>query len=41
MRYIYRKTKAEAKQALRAALQARDAGIVPASKMTMAMLQRN
>jgi integrase len=34
-RYLYRKTKAEAKAALRAALQDRDDGIVPASKMTV------
>ena len=37
-RYLYRKTKAEAKAALRAALQDRDDGIVPASKMTVAVL---
>jgi integrase len=34
-RYLYRKTKAEAKAALRAALQDRDNGIVPASKLTV------
>jgi hypothetical protein len=33
--YLYRKTKAEAKQALRQALKGRDEGIVPASKMTL------
>ena len=35
VRYIYRKSKAEAKQALREALKDRDDGIVPASKMTV------
>ena len=34
-RYLYRKTKAEAKQALREALKDRDDGIVPASKLTV------
>jgi integrase len=36
-RYIYRKTKQEAKQALREALRDRDDGIVPPSKMTVGM----
>jgi hypothetical protein len=35
VRYLYRKTKAEAKQALREALTDRDNGIIPASKMTV------
>jgi integrase len=35
VRYLYRKTKAEAKQALRKALTDRDNGIIPASKMTV------
>ena len=35
VRYLYRKTKAEAKQALREALTDRDNGIVPPSKMTL------
>src|SRR5215212_12046261 len=34
-RYIYRKTKAEAKKALREALQDRDDNIVPADKVTV------
>jgi hypothetical protein len=34
-RYLYRKTKPEAKQALRAALQDRDDNIVPADKLTL------
>jgi hypothetical protein len=33
--YLYRKTRTEAKQALRQALKDRDEGIVPASKMTL------
>jgi integrase len=37
-RYIYRKTKGEAKQALRKALSDRDAGIVPPSKMNVSNL---
>ncbi len=37
VRYIYRKSKAEAKQALREALRDRDEGIVPPSKMTVGM----
>jgi Phage integrase, N-terminal SAM-like domain len=37
-RYLYRKTKAEAKAALRKALQDRDNGIVPASKMSVSAL---
>jgi len=35
-RYLYRKTKAEAKQALREALRDRDDNIIPAEKMTLA-----
>ncbi len=35
-RYLYRKTKGEARQALREALEDRDDGIVPANKMTVA-----
>jgi integrase len=35
MRYLYRKTKAEAKKALREALKDRDDGIIPPSKMTV------
>jgi integrase len=35
VRYLYRKTRAEAKQALRKALTDRDNGIVPPSKMTV------
>ena len=35
VRHIYRKSKAEAKQALREALTDRDNGIVPPSKMTV------
>ena len=34
-RYIYRKSKGEAKEALREALRDRDDGIVPPSKMTL------
>ncbi len=34
-KYLYRKTKAEAKKALREALQARDEGIIPVGKMTL------
>ena len=34
-RYIYRKTKAEAKQALREALTDREEGILPPSKITV------
>lgn len=34
-RYLYRQTKKEAKAALREALQARDAGIIPVGKMTL------
>lgn len=37
-KYLYSSSKSEDKAALRAALQDRDAGVVPASKMTMAML---
>ena len=37
-RYLYRKTKSEAKQALREALRDRDEGIVPPSKMTVGVL---
>jgi integrase len=37
-RYLYRKGRREAKQALRAALKDRDEGITPASKMTVAAL---
>jgi integrase len=37
-KYIYRKTKAEAKKALRDALQDRDDGIIPANKTTVGML---
>ncbi len=37
VRYIYRKSKNEAKQALREALTDRDSGIVPPSKMTVGM----
>ncbi|MDQ4003574.1 MAG: site-specific integrase, partial [Actinomycetota bacterium] len=36
--YLYRKTKTEAKQALREVLKDRDEGIVPANKMTIGML---
>ena len=35
-RYLYRKTKAEAKQALREALRDRDDNIIPAEKTTLA-----
>jgi predicted negative regulator of RcsB-dependent stress response len=34
-RYLYRKTKAEAKKALRQALKDRDDGYVPADKLTV------
>lgn len=34
-RYLYRKSKQEAKQALRAALENRDDNIVPAYKLTL------
>jgi integrase len=37
VRYIYRKTKAEAKKALREALQDRDDNIVPADKLTVGL----
>ena len=37
-RYVYRKTKTEAKQALRQALKDRDDRIIPANKMTVAVL---
>jgi integrase len=37
-RYVYRRTKTEAKQALREALKDRDDGIVHANKMTIAVL---
>src|SRR3712207_3856459 len=37
-RYLYRKTKSEARQALRDALRDRDEGIVPPSKMTVGVL---
>ncbi len=37
-RYIYRKTKSEARQALREALTDRDAGITPVAKMTVGSL---
>jgi hypothetical protein len=36
-RYIYRKTRAEAKQTLRQALKDRDDGIIPPSKMTVGL----
>ncbi len=36
-RYLYRKSKGEAKQALREALKDRDDGIIPASKMTVGL----
>ena len=35
-RYVYRQSKAEAKQALREALRDRDEGIIPANKLTVA-----
>ena len=35
-RYVYRQSKAEAKQALREALRERDEGIIPANKVTVA-----
>lgn len=38
IRHLYRKTKAEAKQALRQALKDRDKGIVPANKMTVGVV---
>ena len=37
VRYIYRKTRQEAKKALREALQDRDEGFVPADKLTTAL----
>src|SRR5829696_8224962 len=37
VRYIYRKTRAEAKKALREALHDRDEGFVPADKLTVQM----
>jgi hypothetical protein len=37
VRYIYRKSKAEAKKALREALKDRDDNIIPPSKMTVGM----
>ena len=37
VRYLYRRTKGEAKQALREALRDRDDGIIPASKMTVGL----
>src|SRR5215211_5552148 len=37
VRYIYRKTRAEAKKALREALQDRDDNIVPADKLTVGL----
>ncbi len=37
-RYLYRKGRREAKQALRAALKDRDEGTIPATKMTVAAL---
>lgn len=37
VRYVYRKTKAEAKKALREALQDRDEGFVPADKLTVGL----
>ncbi len=37
VRYIYRKSKAEAKQALTAALKDRDDGIIPPSKLTVGL----
>jgi hypothetical protein len=37
-RYLYRKSKSEAKQALRQALKDRDDGIIPASRMTVGNL---
>jgi site-specific recombinase XerC len=37
VRYLYRKTKAEAKKALREALQDRDEGFVPADKLTVGL----
>lgn len=37
-RYLYRKSKGEAKQALRAALKDRDDGFIPPSKMTLSAL---
>jgi len=37
VRYLYRKSKAEANQALRDALMDRDQGIIPPSKMTVGM----
>jgi hypothetical protein len=40
-RYIYRKSKGEAKEALREAQRDRDDGIVPPSKMTLGYICRN
>ena len=37
-RYLYRKSKSEAKQALREALKDRDEGVIPASKMSVSTL---
>jgi len=37
VRYVYRKTKAEAKKALREALQDRDEGFLPADKVTVGL----
>jgi integrase len=41
VRYIYRKTKAEAKKALREALQDRDDGYVPADELTVGKYLRD
>jgi hypothetical protein len=41
VRYVYRKTKAEAKKALREALQDRDEGFVPADKLTVGLAHRS
>jgi hypothetical protein len=37
IRYLYRKTKGEARKALRQALKDRDEGIIPPSKMTVGL----
>ena len=37
VRYVYRKTRGEAKKALREALQDRDEGYVPADKLTVGL----
>ncbi len=37
-RYIYRKTKQDARQALREALVERDAGVIPQAKVTVGLL---